>query len=346
MRVEYNGYKLNLINAYLTNKSLQVSVPDSWVKGNKLKFNTGNGEAKLYVGSKKNINEFFESDFIDNLNPALAFVTRDDIIYYLESAEFEYNYPQQEYRKQDTMVNRYKNYIETANTFEDIEYFNIIPHNGKKDKSRFYIDGSKDSKDYKNRDKIYNYLREILLPQITAIQIINVIDEDENSRKIYWFRPYIQDCTKLRNPRIVSEEENKINSNNKIKDTEKKALIKSRVGQGIFRKRCLTKYNYKCVITGIDQKEVLEACHIKPWMDCNNDERLNTKNSIVLNATLHKLFDLGFISFDNNHNLMCSSFLTKSMKCYLYKNSMDSYKDLLLSTEYFLKYHRENIYRD
>lgn len=39
-----------------------------------------------------------------------------------------------------------------------------------------------------------------------------------------------------------------------LKDTERDALIKSRVGQGVFRKQLIEKYNSSCIITGINEK--------------------------------------------------------------------------------------------
>jgi putative restriction endonuclease len=57
-----------------------------------------------------------------------------------------------------------------------------------------------------------------------------------------------------------------------IGETEKSNLIKSRVGQGIFRQK-LVSYWKSCVITGFKDMSLLVASHIKPWRASTNSER-------------------------------------------------------------------------
>lgn len=344
MKLEYNGFKFNIVGADITNTSLQVSIPDSFVKSNKFSWTTGNGEARLYLCSRKEASFFFGNEFVEKDEYRLAFIIRDDLEAYLISAEFEYTYPQNHYRKEDDMIQRYEQYLQRVKKLNDIEYFYIRNHNGKKDISRFYIDGYENDSSL-DRSEIYNLLREIMLPQITDMQIIKVIDKEDNDKILYWFRPYLSQFSRLKHPRIIEEEEKRIREST-ITEKQKQALIKSRIGQGEFRKKCLDRYDSKCVVTGLDQKEVIEACHIKPWMDSTDDERLDVKNSIALTATLHKLFDLGFISFDENFNLISSSFITNQMNDFLKKYINKSFIHELKSSEYYIKYHRENIYRD
>ena len=346
MKLEYNGYKFNILGAEITNTSLQVSIPDSFVKSNKFSWTTGNGEARLYICGRKEATVFFGKEFVENDEYRLAFVIKDDLEAYLLSAEFEYTYPQNHYRRQNDMIERYEQYKKSIEKMNEIEYFYIKNHNGKKDKSRFYIDGYEIDSFPPNRSNIYNFLREILLPQITDMQIIKVIDKEEDNKILYWFRPYLSEFTRLKHPRIIEEEEKKIRDNTRITEKQKQELIKSRIGQGEFRKKCLDRYESKCVVTGLDQKEIIEACHIKPWMDSTDDERLDVNNSIALTSTLHKLFDLGFITFDENYNLMSSSFVTYKMNKFLEKYYNKSFIHELKSSENYLKYHRENIYRD
>ena len=63
--------------------------------------------------------------------------------------------------------------------------------------------------------------------------------------------------------------EQAITSSN-IPDTEKTALVKSRVGQGSFRESLLQYWNGCCCISGMDFIPLLRASHIKPWKDANN----------------------------------------------------------------------------
>lgn len=103
-----------------------------------------------------------------------------------------------------------------------------------------------------------------------------------------------------------------INDNLMVADnslTEKIALSKLRIGQSSFRKGLLAKYNGSCVVTGINQPRLLFASHIKPWSVCENSERLDVENGLLLSANMDKLFDCGLITFSNNGKLAISSFV-------------------------------------
>ena len=94
-----------------------------------------------------------------------------------------------------------------------------------------------------------------------------------------------------------------------IPETERKALIQSRIGQGIFRKALLDKYHGHCIITGIDHPKLLVASHIKPWAVSSNRERLSADNGLLLSATYDRLFDSGLITFDRYGKIYLSSLI-------------------------------------
>jgi putative restriction endonuclease len=109
---------------------------------------------------------------------------------------------------------------------------------------------------------------------------------------------------------FFSVEENRIETeiqNDATVDiTTKEALIQSRRGQGIFRKN-LEKFENKCRISNVKNKEHLIASHIKPWKDSSNKERLDGENGLLLSPNIDHLFDRGYISFESNGNLIISS---------------------------------------
>lgn len=74
---------------------------------------------------------------------------------------------------------------------------------------------------------------------------------------------------------------------------------KVRVNQPVFRRRVLENFDNKCCISGISQKDLLVASHIVPW---SHDLKigLRTSNGLCLSVLYDKLFDLGYISFDDN----------------------------------------------
>ncbi|MFK4072360.1 HNH endonuclease [Ectopseudomonas khazarica] len=88
-----------------------------------------------------------------------------------------------------------------------------------------------------------------------------------------------------------------------LTETEKTQLGKARVGQGLFRLRVL-QIEPRCRITGVQDPAFLIASHIKPWRECDNFERLDGLNGLMLAPHIDKLFDCGWISFENNGDLI------------------------------------------
>ena len=86
--------------------------------------------------------------------------------------------------------------------------------------------------------------------------------------------------------------------------TERDALTRARLGQGLFRQR-VAELEPACRVTGLARKEFLIASHIKPWRTCDNRERLSGANGLLLSPHVDKLFDRHWISFDSNGQLLC-----------------------------------------
>lgn len=101
----------------------------------------------------------------------------------------------------------------------------------------------------------------------------------------------------------------KIKADDKIPETERKSIIQSRIGQGVFRKSLFEKYHGHCIITGISHPKLLVASHIKPWAVSSNKERLSVDNGLLLSATYDRLFDSGLITFDRQGKIFLSSFI-------------------------------------
>ncbi|MFK3840796.1 HNH endonuclease [Serratia sp. NPDC087055] len=92
-------------------------------------------------------------------------------------------------------------------------------------------------------------------------------------------------------------------STKELPETMKEALVKARIGQGFFRQEVLKLYP-ACPVTGVSMPQLLIASHIKPWRECNNKERLDPNNGIMLAPHVDALFDKGYISFTNDGILM------------------------------------------
>ena len=89
------------------------------------------------------------------------------------------------------------------------------------------------------------------------------------------------------------------------KRTEIETLIKARLGQGSFRQNVLEQYP-SCPLTGLDIQPLLIASHIKPWSVCNNNERLDPFNGLMLAPNIDALFDSGLITFDPDGTIKIS----------------------------------------
>ena len=89
------------------------------------------------------------------------------------------------------------------------------------------------------------------------------------------------------------------------KRTEIETLIKARLAQGKFRKDVLKLYP-SCPLTGLDIEPLLIASHIKPWSKCNNEERLDPSNGLMLAPNIDALFDSGLITFETDGTIKIS----------------------------------------
>lgn len=99
--------------------------------------------------------------------------------------------------------------------------------------------------------------------------------------------------------------ERDIDKDVEIPETDRKALIVARRGQGIFRQR-VSAHERECRVTRVSQPAHLRASHCKPWRDSTNEERLDGENGLMLTPTVDHLFDEGFISFEDSGDLILS----------------------------------------
>jgi len=94
-------------------------------------------------------------------------------------------------------------------------------------------------------------------------------------------------------------------SNKEISDTEKQQLIQARRGQGLFRAR-VELIESGCRVTRVMDRAYLRTGHIKPWREATNAERLDGNNGLLLAPHIDHLFYRGFISSENDGQLLVS----------------------------------------
>ena len=83
-------------------------------------------------------------------------------------------------------------------------------------------------------------------------------------------------------------------------------LYRPRLGQGIFRVQVLDAYGRACAVTGEHSLPVLEAAHIKPYAFGGVHD---VTNGLVLRSDLHRLFDRGYITIDEDNRLLVGDLL-------------------------------------
>jgi putative restriction endonuclease len=129
-----------------------------------------------------------------------------------------------------------------------------------------------------------------------------------------------------------------------LTETEKESLVKSRRGQGQFRQRVLDQEK-RCRITGVVDAEFLIASHIKPWRESSNHERIDGENGLLLTPTIDRLFDRGFISFEDSGELIVSPVLTAATARVLGLPAQRPYATGTFTTgqKVYLQYHRDYI---
>lgn len=132
-----------------------------------------------------------------------------------------------------------------------------------------------------------------------------------------------------------------------FEETEKVVQQKVRQGQSYFR-NTLLKEMKRCPITGIDDKRLLVASHIKPWVHSNNEERVDSKNGILLSPLFDKLFDkgIGLITFTLDKQILISNKLSKEniVRLKILPNQIIENLDIAGREEY-LDYHRKHIFQ-
>lgn len=96
---------------------------------------------------------------------------------------------------------------------------------------------------------------------------------------------------------------------------------------------------------------MLIAGHIKPW-SADEQNRLNPRNGIAINALHDKAFESGLITISQDYKIKISSILFKQKKSESFEKYFFQYenKDIVLPSRFlpdveFLKYHNDERFK-
>lgn len=127
-----------------------------------------------------------------------------------------------------------------------------------------------------------------------------------------------------------------------ITSTEVDALVRQRVGQGLFREMLVDYWDGKCAVTGLAVPELLRASHAKPWKDSTDAERLDVHNGFLLAVHLDALFDGGWMTFRDDGEAEFSPDLSSSARELLLVDAPVRLSRVAAGHQPYLAYHRRH----
>lgn len=128
--------------------------------------------------------------------------------------------------------------------------------------------------------------------------------------------------------------------------TEAERLVIQRVGQNLFREGLLDLWEGRCAVTGLAMPDLLRASHIKPWADCESDAaRLDVYNGILLAPHLDAAFDRGFITVQDDGEIVVSDVLSIDARAILGLHQALRIRGLTDGHRRYLPWHRERVFK-
>jgi putative restriction endonuclease len=146
---------------------------------------------------------------------------------------------------------------------------------------------------------------------------------------------------------IENQIQTEIEQNTEIDTTVIQALVNARKGQGRYR-RNLELIETGCRLTGVKDRRLLRASHIKPWRSCeNNHERLDGNNGLLLTPNIDLLFDQGHVSFENDGTFLFSQHISKNdlLALGIEASSRQNIGSFNEQQIIYLTFHREKIFK-
>jgi putative restriction endonuclease len=121
-------------------------------------------------------------------------------------------------------------------------------------------------------------------------------------------------------------------------------MVRPRLGQGIFRVSVLEAYGRACAVTGEHSLPVLETAHIQPFALGGSHD---VDNGLSLRVDLHRLFDRGYVTFDEARRLVVSQRLREDFengKTYYAMAGTGLRESAEAKPERALAWHREHVF--
>lgn len=114
------------------------------------------------------------------------------------------------------------------------------------------------------------------------------------------------------------------------------------IAQHIFRGNLLKMWHGACAVTGVQERRILRAGHIKPWAESTSEEKVDRHNGLILVPDLDALFDKGLITFRENGRLITSPAFAPADQTKLRLCDDFKLREVPEPMQPYLDYHRRN----
>lgn len=299
-----------------THKDLKINEIRKNAKGEKVQ--KGVGEKRIYCGSiQKELDAFFLPDENGRIIP--CYIYKEDLMDYYNKIKPEFD--KSIYGKGDSAKKMYKAYEGKIRDLEKEEKDRLELHFSKTydSQNRYYLVLDRKMQSKKN----YSFIHEICLPRVTRLLFFRLKDENDKNEFIY-LKPYI--------------------GSDLYRQSDKK---KGRGSEQVKFRRAVYERCPSCVITKVEDSRLLEACHIMEYARSKDSEvRTDGENGIMMTPTFHKLFDLGYMSFDENGHLLFSPMMQqKDIDSLIVDKDLKLPDELLTQkTKNYMKWRNDNIF--
>ena len=138
--------------------------------------------------------------------------------------------------------------------------------------------------------------------------------------------------------------DNQIVERTDIGAVEQIQLLRSRRGQGVFKRNVML-HEKGCRVTNVTDIRHLRASHIQPWRLSDDKQKLSGSNGLLLSPHIDHLFDKGWISFGDKEEIMVSENLTSGLPSAWGINLDHKIGKFTDTQSEFLEFHRTKIFR-
>lgn len=136
----------------------------------------------------------------------------------------------------------------------------------------------------------------------------------------------------------------KVLTDGQLSLTQRSQVIQARIGQGIFRSR-VAEVEPSCRVTGIQDERFLVASHIKPWSESSNLERLDGHNGLLLTPNIDRLFDRGYLTFEDDGLVRISQLLPEQVRVAWLQQTAGQARHFTQDQRPYMEYHRDVVFQ-